>query len=111
MNVSPSLPTTSTPSTYRLRMPGPAAVPGRVRAAVALPVLSHRGPEFRAILDDVTGALRAATSPEFGAVTARNRVDLVLAARDWRHARACCEFAEERLEAFDRAGGYGAAAF
>ena len=59
MNASPSLPTTSIPSTYRLRMPGPAAVPGRVRAAVALPVLSHRGPEFRAILDDVTGALRA----------------------------------------------------
>jgi len=59
VNVSPSLPTTSTPSTYRLRMPGPAAVPERVRAAVALPVLSHRGPEFRAILDDVTGALRA----------------------------------------------------
>ena len=61
MNVSPSLPTTSTsiPANYRLRMPGPAAVPERVRAAVALPVLSHRGPEFRAILEDVTGALRA----------------------------------------------------
>ena len=46
-------------STYRLRMPGPAAVPERVRAAVALPVLSHRGPEFRAILQEVTGGLRA----------------------------------------------------
>jgi aspartate aminotransferase-like enzyme len=40
-------------------MPGPAEVPERVRAAVALPVLSHRGPEFRAVLQDVTGGLRA----------------------------------------------------
>ena len=60
MNLNPPLPTTtSLPSTYRLRMPGPAAVPERVRAAVALPVLSHRGPEFRAILQEVTGGLRA----------------------------------------------------
>ena len=40
-------------------MPGPAAIPERVRATFALPVLSHRGPEFRAILEEVTGALRA----------------------------------------------------
>jgi aspartate aminotransferase-like enzyme len=47
------------PADYRLRMPGPAAVPERVRAATALPNLSHRGAEFRAILDEVTQALRA----------------------------------------------------
>ncbi|MDX2159258.1 MAG: alanine--glyoxylate aminotransferase family protein [Hyphomicrobiaceae bacterium] len=35
--------------TYRLRLPGPIAVPERVRAALARPVLNHRGPEFRAI--------------------------------------------------------------
>ena len=35
--------------TYRLRLPGPIAVPERVRLAVARPVLNHRGPEFRAI--------------------------------------------------------------
>src|SRR5436305_3207814 len=46
------------PSAYRLRMPGPAAIPERVRAATALPILSHRGPEFRAILDEVTQSLR-----------------------------------------------------
>lgn len=46
------------PASYRLRMPGPAAVPERVRAATALPVLSHRGAEFRAVLEEVTGALR-----------------------------------------------------
>ena len=34
---------------YRLRLPGPTAVPERVRQAIAQPVLSHRGPEFRAI--------------------------------------------------------------
>jgi aspartate aminotransferase-like enzyme len=46
------------PADYRLRMPGPAAIPERVRAATALPILSHRGAEFRAILDEVTQALR-----------------------------------------------------
>ena len=35
--------------TYRLRLPGPIAVPERVRAAVAQPILNHRGPEFREI--------------------------------------------------------------
>jgi len=38
-------------STYRLRLPGPTAVPERVRQAIARPVLSHRGPEFVAILN------------------------------------------------------------
>jgi len=33
-------------SDYRLRLPGPTAVPERVRQAIARPVLSHRGPEF-----------------------------------------------------------------
>jgi aspartate aminotransferase-like enzyme len=49
---------TSIPANYRLRMPGPAAVPERVRAACALPVISHRGPEFRAIVSEVTRSLR-----------------------------------------------------
>jgi aspartate aminotransferase-like enzyme len=53
-----SLAGNSIPSGYRLRMPGPAAIPERVRAACALPIISHRGAEFRAILDEVTGALR-----------------------------------------------------
>jgi aspartate aminotransferase-like enzyme len=35
---------------YRLRLPGPTTVPERVRAAIARPVVSHRGPEFRAAL-------------------------------------------------------------
>jgi len=51
--------TTSIPANYRLRMPGPAAVPERVRAACALPVISHRGAEFRAIMDEVTRSLRS----------------------------------------------------
>jgi len=38
------------PPPYRLRLPGPTAVPERVREALARPVISHRGPEFRAIL-------------------------------------------------------------
>lgn len=31
---------------YRLRLPGPTTVPERVRNALALPVVNHRGPEF-----------------------------------------------------------------
>src|SRR5881296_860513 len=46
------------PEGYRLRLPGPAAVPERVRAAVAQPVLSHRGPEFRAVLAEALAWLR-----------------------------------------------------
>ena len=46
------------PAGYRLRLPGPAAVPERVRAAVAQPVLNHRGPEFRSVLAQCGAALR-----------------------------------------------------
>ncbi|MGN6571370.1 MAG: pyridoxal-phosphate-dependent aminotransferase family protein [Pseudolabrys sp.] len=46
------------PPDYRLRIPGPTAVPERVRQAMALPVLSHRGPEFRAVLADCVDMLR-----------------------------------------------------
>ena len=45
-------------STYRLRLPGPTAVPERVRAAMARPVLNHRGTEFRAQLATAEALLR-----------------------------------------------------
>jgi aspartate aminotransferase-like enzyme len=35
--------------TYRLRLPGPTAVPPRVLQAIAAPIVNHRGPEFRAM--------------------------------------------------------------
>ena len=35
---------------YRLRLPGPTAVPERVLEALAGPVLNHRGPEFRDVM-------------------------------------------------------------
>jgi aspartate aminotransferase-like enzyme len=38
-------------TSYRLRLPGPTAVPERVREAIARPVVSHRGPEFRTTLE------------------------------------------------------------
>jgi aspartate aminotransferase-like enzyme len=47
----------SASSTYRLRLPGPTAVPERVRTATALPILSHRGPEFRVVLDEVVALI------------------------------------------------------
>jgi aspartate aminotransferase-like enzyme len=52
---------------YRLRLPGPAAVPERVRAATAEPILSHRGPEFRAALAEIEQLVQ----PLFGT---RNRI-------------------------------------
>jgi aspartate aminotransferase-like enzyme len=47
---------------YRLRLPGPTAVPERVRQATALPVLNHRGAEFRAMLAECRRRLQ----PIFG---------------------------------------------
>lgn len=41
---------------YRLRLPGPTAVPERIRMALAQPVVNHRGPEFKAIMHE-TGEL------------------------------------------------------
>jgi aspartate aminotransferase-like enzyme len=60
VNVSPPPPVLGTvvPPGYRLRLPGPAAVPERVRAALALPVLNHRGPEFHAVLAEAASGLR-----------------------------------------------------
>jgi len=46
------------PEPYRLRLPGPTAVPERVRQAIAQPVLAHRGPEFRAVLLESEAMLR-----------------------------------------------------
>ena len=46
------------PSDYRLRLPGPTAVPERVRMASAQPMISHRGPEFRALLGECVEILR-----------------------------------------------------
>jgi aspartate aminotransferase-like enzyme len=45
-------------SPYRLRLPGPTAVPERVREAIARPMVSHRGPEFRAALARAEELLR-----------------------------------------------------
>src|SRR5215471_16206072 len=58
MNIGLPLAARFVPSDYRLRMPGPAAIPERVRLATALPILSHRGPEFRVILEEVTRLMR-----------------------------------------------------
>ncbi len=58
MNIGLPLATRFVPLDYRLRMPGPAAIPERVRAATALPIISHRGPEFRVVLDEVTRGMR-----------------------------------------------------
>ena len=50
------------PTHYRLRLPGPTTVPPRIRAALAEPMISHRGTEFREILADIARQLQ----PIFG---------------------------------------------
>jgi aspartate aminotransferase-like enzyme len=45
-------------SHYRLRLPGPTEVPERVRMALARPIPSHRGPEFRAQMTQTEDMLR-----------------------------------------------------
>jgi aspartate aminotransferase-like enzyme len=49
-----------------LRLPGPTAVPARVRAAIAEPMISHRGTEFREILAETVRQLQ----PIFGSKNA-----------------------------------------
>jgi len=57
-----SVPNENTPlingKPYRLRLPGPTAVPLRVREASAQTILNHRGPEFASQLGEVVEMLR-----------------------------------------------------
>jgi aspartate aminotransferase-like enzyme len=46
------------PAQYRLRLPGPTAVPERVRLATAANMVNHRGPEFHALFDEVVRRIR-----------------------------------------------------
>ena len=39
---------------YRLRLPGPTAVPEQIRMALAAPVVAHRGPEFKEVLTEAS---------------------------------------------------------
>lgn len=49
---------TETRPPYRLRLPGPTAVPERVRLALASPVVNHRGPEFMEMVEETVALLR-----------------------------------------------------
>jgi len=61
--MSMSSPTaTKMPGQYRLRLPGPTAIPERVRSANALPIVNHRGPEMRAVLGEIQSLMK----PLFG---------------------------------------------
>lgn len=46
------------PPGYRLRLPGPTEVPEAVRAALARPMINHRGAEFRAMLAETERLIR-----------------------------------------------------
>lgn len=41
-----------------LLLPGPTPIPPRVALAMARPAISHRGPEFKSLLDEVTSGLK-----------------------------------------------------
>ncbi|HYB10315.1 MAG TPA: hypothetical protein VEJ16_11645, partial [Alphaproteobacteria bacterium] len=69
------------PAPYRLRLPGPTAVPECIRTAMAQPMLAHRGPEFSAILLEVERKLK----PIFGT---ENRI-LMAAATGTGMMEAC----------------------
>jgi aspartate aminotransferase-like enzyme len=45
-----------------LRIPGPTPVPPQVMSAMSRPMINHRGPEFRALLEEALAGLR----PVFG---------------------------------------------
>ncbi|MGU3575007.1 pyridoxal-phosphate-dependent aminotransferase family protein [Brucellaceae bacterium C25G] len=53
---------TSKPLQYRLRIPGPTAIPERVRLANALPIVNHRGPQMKKILSEIQTMIK----PLFG---------------------------------------------
>ncbi|MBV9525523.1 MAG: hypothetical protein JOZ46_06890, partial [Candidatus Dormibacteraeota bacterium] len=42
----------------QLRVPGPTPLPERVVRSASRPMINHRGPEFAALLDDITAGLR-----------------------------------------------------
>lgn len=42
----------------QLRTPGPTPVPERVQRAMAAPMINHRGPEFKALLEEVVPGLQ-----------------------------------------------------
>lgn len=42
----------------RLLTPGPTAIPDRVRLAMAMPMIHHRKPEFKAVMEEVRGYLK-----------------------------------------------------
>jgi aspartate aminotransferase-like enzyme len=46
------------PAQYRLRLPGPTAVPERIRLATAAAMVNHRGPEFHALFDEAVRRVR-----------------------------------------------------
>ena len=53
---------------YRLRLPGPTAVPERVRQALTRPVVNHRGPEFGAVVREIGAAYRERIGKHFPAM-------------------------------------------
>lgn len=42
----------------QLRIPGPTPIPDRVVRAAAAPMVDHRGPEFKVIVDEVVGGVK-----------------------------------------------------
>lgn len=68
---------------YRLRLPGPTAVPERVLRALARPMIAHRGPEFLERFRDIQARLkpilgRAGAEPHLFAATGIGAMESVV---------------------------------
>ena len=44
--------------TFNLRTPGPTPLPDPVLEALTSPMINHRGPEFKTLLDDTTAKMK-----------------------------------------------------
>jgi len=49
---------------YQLRIPGPTPIPARVQRAMDVPMINHRGPEFKALLPELLKGLHWAFQTE-----------------------------------------------
>ena len=75
--------TAQTSAPYRLRLPGPTPVPERIQKAMMAPIVSHRGPEFQAIVTETASlakpVLGTANEPMFFTSSGTGMMEAALA--------------------------------
>ena len=75
--------TDRTSAPYRLRLPGPTAVPETIQQAMVAPIVSHRGPEFQAVIRETASlakpVLGTANEPMFFTSSGTGMMEAALA--------------------------------